>query len=63
MKSSFGTAVKNALRCRCPNCHRGPLFRNRLNGVLPNCPSCGLSYFRESGYYVGGMINTTAVET
>lgn len=25
---------------------------------MPNCPSCGLSYFRESGYYLGGMIIT-----
>jgi len=22
----------------------------------PNCSICGLSFFRESGYYVGGMI-------
>jgi Protein of unknown function (DUF983) len=26
--------------------------------VLPRCPDCGLSYFRESGYYLGGMIIT-----
>lgn len=26
--------------------------------MLPKCPVCGLSYFRESGYYVGGMIFT-----
>ena len=58
MNSSFGAAVRNALRCRCPNCREGALFRNRLNGVLPSCPRCGLSYFRESGYYVGGMIIT-----
>jgi len=25
---------------------------------LPRCPDCGLSYFRESGYYLGGMIIT-----
>lgn len=24
--------------------------------MLPRCPVCGLPYFRESGYYVGGMI-------
>jgi uncharacterized protein (DUF983 family) len=58
MNSSFGSAVRNALRSRCPNCREGALFRNRLNGVLPSCPRCGLSYFRESGYYVGGMIIT-----
>lgn len=48
----------NALRRRCPNCKRGPIFANRLNKVLPRCPQCGLPYFRESGYYLGGMIIT-----
>lgn len=28
------------------------------NKMLPKCSICGLSYFRESGYYVGGMIFT-----
>jgi uncharacterized protein (DUF983 family) len=58
VKPSFRAALANALRCRCPNCHQGRLFRGGLNRVLPSCPSCGLSYFRESGYYVGGMIIT-----
>lgn len=26
--------------------------------MFPRCPVCGLSYFRESGYYLGGMILT-----
>jgi Protein of unknown function (DUF983) len=26
--------------------------------VLPRCPHCGLAYFRESGYFLGGMIIT-----
>ena len=26
--------------------------------MLPKCPYCGLSYFREPGYYLGGMIIT-----
>ena len=29
--------------------------------MLPRCSVCGLSYFRESGYYVGGMIFTYAL--
>jgi uncharacterized protein (DUF983 family) len=48
----------NALRCRCPNCRKGRVFRGWFNQVLPRCPQCGLSYFRESGYYIGGMIIT-----
>jgi hypothetical protein len=30
---------------------------------LPRCPNCGLSYFRESGYYLGGMIITYILTT
>ena len=26
--------------------------------MLPRCPDCGLPYFRESGYFLGGMIIT-----
>ncbi len=44
-----------ALRLRCPACGQGPLFVRRLR-MFPECPQCGLSYFRESGYYVGAMI-------
>ena len=58
MKPTFRAAFENAVQYRCPNCHQGRLFRGWLNQVLPQCPSCGLSYFRESGYYVGGMIIT-----
>ena len=51
-------ALRDALWQRCPNCHRGRLFRGWLNRMFPRCPVCGLSYFRESGYYLGGMIIT-----
>jgi uncharacterized protein (DUF983 family) len=51
-------ALGNALRLRCPRCRQGPIFANWLNKVLPNCPNCGLPYYRESGYYLGGMILT-----
>jgi len=47
-----------AWRCRCPRCHIGPLFERWPNKVLPRCPRCGLPYFREQGYYVGGMVLT-----
>jgi uncharacterized protein (DUF983 family) len=51
-------ALADALWQRCPNCHRGRLFCGWLNRMFPRCPVCGLSYFRESGYYLGGMILT-----
>jgi len=34
------------------------LFAGWPNKVLPRCGECGLSYYRESGYYVGGMVMT-----
>jgi uncharacterized protein (DUF983 family) len=61
VRPPLGGVLANALRCRCPRCHEGPLFRAWPNKVLPRCPSCGLSYFREPGYYVGGMVITYGV--
>jgi len=57
-KRSFLEVLVYALRYRCPNCHLGPIFKGRFNQVLIRCPNCGLGYFRESGYFVGGMILT-----
>ncbi len=48
-------ALRCGLRWRCPNCQRGRFFGGWFR-VLPHCPECGLSYFRESGYYVGAMM-------
>jgi len=50
--------LSSALRCRCPRCHEGALFRAWPNRVLPRCPVCSLNYFREEGYFVGGMVVT-----
>ena len=57
-RPNFRKVLLNALHCRCPNCRRGRIFRGFPNRVLPKCPDCGLSYFRESGYFLGGMIIT-----
>lgn len=48
----------SAWRCRCPRCHEGALFKGWPNRVLARCPNCGLKYFREEGYFVGGMVVT-----
>jgi len=50
--------LASALRLRCPNCHRGRVFQRFPNKVFPRCEVCGLSFIRESGYYLGGMILT-----
>ena len=54
----FDEMVRNAIRRRCPNCRKGPIFERWPNKMLLNCPRCGLAYFREQGYYIGGMIFT-----
>jgi len=55
---SFRDALRSGLHRRCPFCQQGRLFRAWPNRMLLRCPVCGLSYFRESGYYVGGMMFT-----
>ena len=63
MRPPVGRALRAALRLRCPNCGQGRIFATWYTSVLPNkvlrrCPHCGLPYYRESGYFLGGMIVT-----
>ena len=53
--------LRGALRQRCPYCRTGKILERWPNKILLNCPVCGLSLFRESGYYIGGMILTYAL--
>lgn len=57
-RQPFGDMLRTALRRRCPNCRVGPIFQRWPNKMLQSCPQCGLSYFREQGYFIGGMIFT-----
>jgi len=43
-----------ALLLRCPNCRQGRLFESWFR-MREYCPSCGLAFYRESGYYVGSI--------
>jgi uncharacterized protein (DUF983 family) len=54
----FRSAVRAALRLRCPYCQQGRVLARWPNKICPECPRCGLSFFREPGYYIGGMIIT-----
>jgi len=63
MRPPFQDAMAAALRFRCPYCRRGPVFGGWFNRVLRECPRCGLIYFRESGYFIGGMIITYVLTT
>lgn len=43
-----------ALRLRCPRCGEGPLFRGLVQ-MHDACNSCGLSFRREPGFYLGSI--------
>jgi len=50
----FRDICGRAIRLRCPRCGKGKLYSGLR--MVHDCPSCGLSFYRESGYYVGAMI-------
>jgi uncharacterized protein (DUF983 family) len=54
----FRSAIRGALRLRCPYCQQGCVLARWPNKIFPECSRCGLSFFREQGYYIGGMIIT-----
>src|SRR5262245_48820757 len=45
------------LLLRCPNCRRGRLFDSWLRWIKMNtqCSVCGLTFYPESGYFVGSI--------
>ena len=52
------STLRGALRLRCPYCQQGRVLARWPNEIFPECARCGLSFFREQGYYIGGMIVT-----
>ncbi|MHC4821058.1 MAG: DUF983 domain-containing protein [Planctomycetota bacterium] len=42
------------LRLRCPRCKEGAVFGG-LFRMHPGCTSCGLTFEREPGYFLGAM--------
>ena len=59
----FGKESKlySIFKMKCPQCHEGDFFlahpyNLRKAGELhKNCPSCGLKYAKEPGFYYGAM--------
>lgn len=43
-----------ALLLRCPRCYKGRMWKGPLR-MYKLCPSCGLAFEREPGYFIGGM--------
>ena len=51
---SLKSRVYAVLRQRCPRCLEGTVFSGVL-AMNDACPSCGLVFEREPGYFVGAM--------
>ncbi len=46
------TLVGRSVRRRCPYCGGGHIYRN-LMALKDTCPTCGIPFEREEGYFVG----------
>lgn len=42
------------LRQRCPRCLEGRIYKQGLD-MNASCPTCGLTFEREPGYFIGAM--------
>lgn len=51
----WATRFARATRLRCPRCGHGPLFGGSWFRMHPSCGSCGLSFAREPGFYLGSI--------
>jgi uncharacterized protein (DUF983 family) len=56
----WATMVKRGLRKHCPRCGAGHLFRTWWR-MDERCPSCGLRFEREEGYFTGVMLLNMSV--
>ncbi len=56
----IGTLVKRGLTRRCGRCGSGDLFDGWF-AMKPECPTCGITFEREHGYWLGAMTIDMAV--
>lgn len=52
--------IARALRRLCPRCGGGGIFATFLE-LHERCPTCGMRFEREPGYWVGAMIVVTTI--
>ena len=57
-----GTALYSIVKCKCPKCQDGDLFKNKNPYALRQlfdmpdcCPVCGQDFRIEPGFYLGAM--------
>src|ERR1043166_2788411 len=59
------TRLQAILRGLCPRCRVGKIFSRSLFAGLPKmndvCPSCGLKFEREQGYFLGALYMSYAM--
>jgi uncharacterized protein (DUF983 family) len=53
-------SIGSFLFCKCPRCHEGHIFKHgifhsKFTKVKQNCPSCGVKYETEPGFFWGAM--------
>ncbi|MFK7818910.1 MAG: DUF983 domain-containing protein [Planctomycetaceae bacterium] len=51
-KMSFGSAIANAIRLRCPRCGKGKLYDGFIT-MSKECSNCQLDIAKKPGYYLG----------
>lgn len=51
--------LSRALRLRCPNCGGKGIFRRFR--MVESCPTCGYTFVREDGYWLGSMTVNIAI--
>ncbi len=54
------TPLARGIRLRCAACDGGGLFESWFR-IHPSCPTCGLDFQREDGYWLGAMVVSFAV--
>ena len=59
-KPSVSTMLKRGLRKRCPRCGAGGLYSSWFR-MCDRCPSCGLKFEREPGFFVGAYFINFAI--
>jgi uncharacterized protein (DUF983 family) len=57
---SVGTLLRRGLRRRCPHCGGGGLFTGWLR-LAERCPTCGLRFEREAGFFIGALFVNLAL--
>lgn len=56
-----GSRLYSIFKMKCPRCHEGDFFIDKpynlkkAGDIHENCPSCGLKYSKEPGFYYGAM--------